>query len=176
MDIQITEAQYEYHEKIINLLSKQFSLTSKLNSYDLYEEAHNAYLRALQTYEEGRGSLISHIYIVIQNHLNDHCKKEKRLQEKKEIWMRSNQNITYQEQEKQKLNEIFSKDLYNLIKITLDNFDTIEKLPPKYARGELTRILQKSGWLTSRIRYAMYILNKKLKQLEINSLDFQNYK
>jgi RNA polymerase sigma factor (sigma-70 family) len=66
------------NEKLIRKIAWSFHHTTNIDVEDLFQEGCLAYFKALQSHDQSKAMVSTHIYHCVSNHLINYCKKEHR--------------------------------------------------------------------------------------------------
>lgn len=135
--------------KLMQKIAWSFHNTTGIQFEELLSEAIIGYYEALQTYSKEHDTKIStHAWVYMRNRLINFCKQEEKhtnLSLDCEIVQDALSYLpryVFNNESPLKLSE----EKAFLISLVLDNFDTLDVMPPKKARGFIVQELRKHEW------------------------------
>jgi DNA-directed RNA polymerase specialized sigma24 family protein len=142
-------------EKLLRKIAWSFSMSTGLELDDLYQEANLAYLEALRTHNPAKGSISTHVWHCVHNHLKDYIDVEL----KHHVERIDDIEITYSNNS---FWDNFTKDVTEIVSIVLDKpleFDMpdwdVQRCRQvdyqKQIKSKLSDILTGKGWSKNRI-------------------------
>jgi len=153
----------------LNLIRKiawSFHKTTGIPFEDLFSEACLGYSEALITYTPGKTSFSSHAWLLMSGRLCNFVKSE---QKQRFIYLDGRLPkgyVCYQAQPFSEFFENLPKEVQELVQFILSVLDEIpDEIPPKLARGKITKLLRASGWKWAKIERSI-----KLLKLELNKV------
>lgn len=158
------------HLPMIAKIAWSFQKTTGLDFQELHSEAQLAYCEAVNSFNSDKGvKLSTWIYTCIQHHLINYIKQEMMIGSRNQKFNPDVEYdlVVYNDARFNDLDIVLSTakpDVYRLLNIVLVNKE-IAQMKPKFARGEICRILrEEDGWKWQRIWLAM----RKTKEFILN--------
>jgi len=133
---------------LIYQVAWSFNKTTGIDVEMLISEAGLAYTEAMSRFDPSKGvKSTTFIYRCMQNHLTNYCKQEMKHKSTslKDAAM-SVENYEDKIQTFQDEVKSWPAECQELVRIILENFEELESIAPKMARGALTRELRNRGW------------------------------
>jgi RNA polymerase sigma factor (sigma-70 family) len=153
----------------LNLIRKiawSFHQSTGIDYNELFSEACLAYYEALPSFNQEKSSLSYYSWMVMTSQLKNFIKKEKK---QKCIYLEDRLPKNYVCYQQTPFSDIFNSltpSCQELVTFILQHIDLIpDEIPPKLARGKITKLLRQNGWKWQKIESSM----KKLK-IELNKI------
>lgn len=147
------------HIKLAYKLAWSYHQTTGLDIDDLKQEASLAYLTALKSYDPERGCITTHLWNVIQSHLRNYLKKERKYTEPLDSIDVLRRKPAYQ------LNffECLSSEAQEVLNIITSGPLPYVTSRPSDAIRRIQEVMTQQGWESEKISRAIYDLELSIK-------------
>lgn len=156
------------NRNLIYKIAWSFHNTTGIDIQELISEATLAYLKSFKKYNKNKGKFSVFIWRCMESALVNFCKQENKyhqfITELNGYDKGYNPFLPFEE-----IEELFPQEIKETIQLILDYSDELDHRP-KFARGQIVKILRNQGYKWEKIWGDMKIIPELLKQIEFQSI------